>query len=68
MKIFKFFLRIIAGNTSLTFEDLSNLTPQIEECVNSKPLCGMSSGYNDFSVLIPGYLITGKTLTAVPKW
>ncbi|GFW79501.1 integrase catalytic domain-containing protein [Trichonephila clavipes] len=67
VKSFKFHLNRVVGVTSLTFEELSTLSSQIEACLNSRLLCVLSSSLDDPCVLTPGHFLIGKALTAIPQ-
>lgn len=49
VKSVKTHLKRVIGETLLTYEELSTLLCQIESCVNSRPLCPISSDPNDYT-------------------
>lgn len=55
------------ANYNLTFEELSTVLCQIEGCLNSRPLCGMTDDPNDLDFLTPGHFLTGDAILAVPE-
>lgn len=66
VKSVKFHLKRVIHNTILTFEEISTLLYQIEACVNSRPLCKISSDPNDTSILTPGHFLIGTSFFAIP--
>lgn len=66
VKSVKTHLKRVIGDTLLTYEELSTLLSQIESCVNSRPLCPMSSDSNDFTSLTPGHFLVGQPLLSFP--
>ncbi|UYV67863.1 hypothetical protein LAZ67_5002290 [Cordylochernes scorpioides] len=67
IKSFKFHLLRCLKSQILTFEELSTLTTQIEACLNSRPICPLSSDSDDFNPLTPGHFLIGRPLTAPPE-
>ncbi|GBO03254.1 hypothetical protein AVEN_74550-1, partial [Araneus ventricosus] len=67
VKSFKFHLKRVIGTASVTFEELATITSQLEACLNSRPLSGISNDPNDLSALTPGHFLIGKSLTAIPQ-
>ncbi|UYV84373.1 hypothetical protein LAZ67_X001963 [Cordylochernes scorpioides] len=67
IKSFKFHLLRCLKSQILKFEELSTLTTQIEACLNSRPICPLSSDSDDFNPLTPGHFLIGRPLTAPPE-
>ena len=66
VKSFKYHFKRILGNDAYTFEEMTTAITQIEACLNSRPLCPMSSDPSDLEVLTPGHFLIGQSLTALP--
>lgn len=67
VKSVKLHLKKTIADTKLTFEELSTLLYQIEACVNSRPICALSSSPNDVSALTPAHFLIGEPLIAPPE-
>lgn len=67
VKSVKFHLKRTMSDAKLTFEELSTLLSQIESCVNSRPICTLSSDPNDFDVLTPSHFLIGEQPTLLPE-
>lgn len=67
VKSVKYHLKRVTTGTPLTYEDLSTVLVRIEACLNSRPLCPLTSDPNDLSVLTPGHFLIGDSLLAPPE-
>ncbi|XP_075163108.1 uncharacterized protein LOC142235734 [Haematobia irritans] len=67
VKSTKHHLRRIMGERLLTYEELSTLLCQIESCLNSRPLCPLSTDPSDFAVLTPAHFLVGEPTTCIPE-
>ncbi|KAL7291704.1 hypothetical protein TKK_0014493 [Trichogramma kaykai] len=67
VKSFKFDLRRVIGDTALTFEELSTLAAKVEACLNSRPLCRISSQSEDLVALTPAHFLTGTDYLSIPE-
>ncbi|XP_029165864.1 uncharacterized protein LOC114936737 [Nylanderia fulva] len=63
----KHYLRRILGDHALTYEELSTLLCQIEACLNSRPVCPLSSDASDLVALTPGHFLVGEALCTLPE-
>lgn len=59
-------IRVI-GESTLTFEEFSTVLAEIEACLNSRPLCPLSSDVEDLDALTPAHFLVGGPLTLVPE-
>lgn len=67
MKSFKHYLKRLIGHSTLTFEEFSTLTTQIEACLCSRLLCPMSTQAEDVIALTPGHFLIRVSLKAPPE-
>lgn len=63
----KHHIRRVVGESTLTFEELTTVLAKVEACLNSRPICPMSSDPADFDVLTPGHFLIGEPLTIIPQ-
>lgn len=67
VKSVKLHLKRTIGETKLSFEELSTFLTQVEACVNSRPLCALSSCPDDAGALTPSHFITGQSSICPPE-
>jgi hypothetical protein len=62
----KCYLRRVAGNAKLTFEEFCSLLCQAEAVLNSRPICPLSNNPDNLQVLTTGHFLIGTSLLALP--
>lgn len=67
VKSTKHHLKRIVGKEILLFEEMNTVLIQIEGCLNSRPLCPMTSDPNDLSALTPAHFLIGEAITSTPR-
>lgn len=67
VKLTKHHLRRMSTSVKLTFEEMATLLAQIEACINSRPLCAITSDIDDLDLLTAGHLLIGSPLNLIPK-
>lgn len=66
VKSVKTHLKKTIGEVKMTYEEFTTVLNQVEACVNSRPLCAMSSNPDDLESLTPGHFLVGGPLLAPP--
>lgn len=66
VKAMKHHFKRMAGY-NLTLEELTTILCQIEACLNSRPLCPISTDPESLEILTPGHFLTGGPLLLVPE-
>lgn len=67
IRSFKYHLRRVMGESTLSLEEFITLATQIEAMLNSRPLTPLSQDIEDLSVLTPGHFLVGSSLVQVPE-
>ncbi|XP_061399248.1 uncharacterized protein LOC133334953 [Musca vetustissima] len=67
VKSVKYHLKRIVGDRVLSFEELSTLLSQIESCLNSRPLCPLSSDPSDYDALTPAHFLIGEPTNCIQE-
>ncbi|XP_075157800.1 uncharacterized protein LOC142231065 [Haematobia irritans] len=66
VKSVKYHLKRVIKDRVLSFEELSTLLCQIESCLNSRPLCPLSSDPSDLDALTPAHFLIGEPTVCIP--
>ncbi|XP_065222567.1 uncharacterized protein LOC135847089 [Planococcus citri] len=66
VRVMKFHLYRVIGETALNVEEFSTVLCQIEAIMNSCPITPTSSSSQDLEVLTPGHFLVYRPLTALP--
>lgn len=67
VKLTKHHLRRMTTSIKFTFEEMTTLLAQIEACINSRPLCAMTTDIDDLEPLTAGHLLIGAPLNLIPE-
>lgn len=67
VKSVKFHLKRIMNDRILSFEELSTLLCQIEGCLNSRPLCPVSSDPSALDALTPAHFLIGEPTNCIQE-
>lgn len=67
VKSVKFHLKRVLNNVTLTYEELSTVLATIESCLNSRPLCSISSDTQGFQPLTPSHFLIGEPMTTIAE-
>jgi hypothetical protein len=59
-------LRIIVGNASLTFQQMSVILSEVEGIVNNHPLATVADDPDDLTPITPAELIMGREMDPLP--
>lgn len=67
VKSVKTHLKKTIGESKLSYEEFATLLAQIEACVNSRPLCTLSTDPNDAGPLTPAHFLMGEPSVCPPE-
>jgi hypothetical protein len=67
IKMVKYHLKRVMGNSLYTYEELNTLLMQIEGVVNSRPLHPLSSEPDELTCLTPAHFLINDSLASVPE-
>lgn len=57
----------VLGSEAATYEQLSTIVAQVEACLNSRPLCPLSTDPDNYDALTPGHFLVGQPLNLIPE-
>ena len=68
VKLCKYHLKRIVGETKLNFEELTTVLCQIEACLNSRPVAESIDSNDDdgIALLTPGHFLIGRPVESLP--
>ncbi|XP_021963617.1 uncharacterized protein LOC110859062 [Folsomia candida] len=67
VKSVKFHLRRVIGQSNITLEEFGTLLCCVEEILNSRPLCALSTSLDDLDALTPAHFLIGGPINSVPE-
>ncbi|XP_014214045.1 uncharacterized protein LOC106643421 [Copidosoma floridanum] len=67
VKSIKHHFKRVVGTSTFTFEELATLCAKIEACLNSRPLCPLSSDEASAVALTLAHFLVGSSLLAYPE-
>ncbi|XP_065075161.1 uncharacterized protein LOC135698941 [Ochlerotatus camptorhynchus] len=60
-------LMAVLCSEAATFEKHSTILAQVEACLNSRPLCPLSSNPDSYEALTPGHFLVGQPMNLIPE-
>ena len=66
VKSLKKHLKVVVGETQLTFKELTTLLAQIEACLNSRPFTPLPEASDRVDALMPGHFLIGRPTVPLP--
>ncbi|XP_062714016.1 uncharacterized protein LOC134290827 [Aedes albopictus] len=57
----------VLGSEAATYEDFSTVLAQVEACLNSRPLCPLSTNPDSYEALTPGHFLVGQPINLIPE-
>lgn len=66
LKSMKRHIAKVIGPRMLDFLEMESLLIQVEACMNSRPLCTVSSELDDPEIITPGHFLIGRSPVSLP--